>query len=287
MTDSNGVAMMRDITDAEGAFLDTNDWVYLPRLISEQRAAEFLRRIEAKLAVETTALPGIREGDSAPLDFLAPLSADGEDGAALDDVFYDFSHSPQMGAAGAKLLKGPVRFFTDMALAKRASGGDSSSETGWHIDYAGQEGPRGSLFRTGDESGRLGSPVDPPHTQVMVWIALNHIPPERGSLRFIALKDVDANVKRIVDEMSFEESCREFERLGIVSPPLDLQPGDATVHRSALHGAPKNTTADTRWAYAVALSHFDARPCGKSWENSETVELGKPFPDEIYPVLAA
>src|SRR5258705_11203255 len=48
-----------------------------------------------------------------------------------------------------------------------------------------------------------------------------------------------------------------------LSPPLDLRAGDATAHAQyVIHGAPRNTTSEPRWAYISIYVPADVRYIG-------------------------
>jgi ectoine hydroxylase-related dioxygenase (phytanoyl-CoA dioxygenase family) len=195
-------------------------------------------------------------------------------GAVLDDVFHAFSHSRAIGEAGVKLVGESVRFYVDQALVKAPMTFENASGvTAWHVD----------------SSGRESSPFANPNHQILVWLALNDVPPERGMMRFVSPQDITDEVWKIVRENELLESYTILEERGILSPPLHLQPGDATVHSGAtLHSAPENTTDEMRWAYNVSM--FPARSTwtgAVSWPNDGTeMEIGKTFPDFRFPVLA-
>ena len=114
--------------------------------------------------------------------------------------------------------------------------------------------------------------------------------PELGSLRFIAPKDTDDEVRALIKERGVEGSYPELERRGILSPALHMKAGDATVHGSAtMHSAPPNKTDRVRWAYIVSVFPAQTKFTGNHFWPSEGVEgvtKGEAFPDHRYPVLA-
>jgi ectoine hydroxylase-related dioxygenase (phytanoyl-CoA dioxygenase family) len=272
------IATPRPITDAEGEFFREHGWVKLDQLISTDAAAGLLRLIQAKMGAraESTAHPKLNDGKNPGGRFhtYSPLSVEVATGAVLDDAFHGFSHSPEMGQAGAKLWGESVRFWADQALVKTpASFADGSSETAWHVDI----------------SGVARSPFADPNAQFLIWLALNDVPRERGAMRFVSPQDITDEVWETVRSKPLLETYEIFEQQGILSPPLDLKAGDATVHNGAtLHSAPLNTTDEIRWIYNAIM--FPARSTWTGevfWPNEGTeMQVGETFPDFRFPVLA-
>jgi len=283
------VATPREITDAESAFFKEHGWVKLEQLITREDAADLLARVKEKMGgdeVKVTAHSNdkLTDRNMAGTRFhtFAPLSVNATTGEVLDDTFNAFSHSAAIGRVAAKLCGEPVRYLIDQALVKApAAAENGSGETAWHVDL----------------SGRGETPFQNPNTQVLVWLALNEVPAARGSMRFVGPNDQNDEVWEIVKGKSLQETYKIFEERGILSPPLDFQPGDATVHSGAtLHSAPLNTTDEARWVYN--LSMFPART---EWTGQtsglgvpevvedpkglEKLEAGKVFPDFRFPVL--
>jgi hypothetical protein len=269
--------------------------VALRGLISTQAAAELLAHLKTRTGPDaaTARHPSAsrKAGYEAGAYKYVPLSIDVRTGEIEDQIFFAFSHSPEMGDLGERLLGGPVRYWIDESFVKMPAGTDGSAHTAWHVDAGGQDAH--SLFKT------TGSPFDPPNSQIMVWIALNEVPAERGSMRFVARKDQDPEVKAIVDGMEILDSYRALERRGVISPPLNLRPGDATAHRGALHSSPPNATDVPRWGYIVSLFRADARyATHDDWEldgvrhsrwefdGVEGLEVGQTFPSARFRELA-
>jgi hypothetical protein len=266
------------VIEDERQFFVENGWVKLEGLISEGDAATLRTQLERRMGKDASVArhpAGEARGDGYESSWhtLAPVSIENHSGEPVDDLFYSFSHSPEMGSVGAALLGGPVRYWIDQSLVKMPAGVDGSGETMWHTDIGGADS----------------SPFDPPR-QVQVWIALTEITPELGSLRFIAPNDTDDEVRALIKERGVEGSYAEFESRGILSPAMYMKPGDATVHGSAtLHSAPPNNTDRVRWAYITSVFPSETRFSGNHFwpsEGVEGVEKGKPFPEHRYPVLA-
>ena len=187
-----------------------------------------------------------------------------------DELFRSISHSPEIGAAGHRLLGREVRFWSDTALVKRpADSADGNAPTAWHQDF-----PVHPQDRSGD---------------LAIWIALNEIPPERGSMRFLS-KSKQAGVfgRTVVEGYDLLELHPHLVDEYEMSPPLHYLPGDATVHDSlTAHGAPPNSTEEPRWGYVVALFPADALYTGMPHyvSDQEDLEVNKPFDVPRFPVL--
>ena len=101
---------------------------------------------------------------------------------------------------------------------------------------------------------------------VNFWIALDEVPPERGSMRFyngshragpLGLRHVMEGGNESIDLLETYPKLAEKYPL---SPPLHYQPGDATAHGMlTVHHAPPNTTDETRWAYSAFYLSSDVR----------------------------
>jgi Phytanoyl-CoA dioxygenase (PhyH) len=268
----------RSVTDEERRFFADNGWVKLDGFLREADAVALRERLEARMgrdAAKAQHPAGESRGDGYESSWhtFAPVSIENRTGTPADELFYDFSHSPEMGATGAALLGGSVRYWIDQSLVKMPAGVDGSGETMWHSDIGGV----------------ANSPFNPPR-QVQVWMALTDITPALGSLRFVAPKDTNDDVRALIKELGVEGSYPELERRGILSPALHMKAGDATVHGSAtLHSAPPNKTDRIRWAYITSMFPADAVFTGNSFwpcEGVKGVVKGEPFPDHRFPVLA-
>jgi ectoine hydroxylase-related dioxygenase (phytanoyl-CoA dioxygenase family) len=130
---------------------------------------------------------------------------------------------------------------------------------------------------------------------IAFWIALKPTPATSGTMRFVAPRDFDQPLHDLVhatyaEEKSIEDSYQELQERGILSPPLDLKPGDATIHRGALHSAPPNNGDGIRWAFAVSYVQADVRYTGIIDElvmaGVEGLEAGEPLPDHRFHIIA-
>jgi hypothetical protein len=273
----------REVTDDEVSFFKENGWVKLDELLPRDDAAVLLARLQEKMGpdAETVRQPGSDEvikmrarqetakaGRSATFNRWAPVAIDCASGEIADELFFEFAHAPAFNSMAERLMGFPVRYWVDESLVKMP-GGDP---TRWHRDSGSTDT---SVFA-------------PQHSQMMVWIALDRIPPEQASMRFVGLPHQDEAFQEVIKgrETDPESTYAELEELGKISPAFDLLPGDATVHGSfAYHSAPKNSTTSPRWAYLVSLLRQQATWTGNEhWPLSgvEGVEIGAGFPDHRF-----
>lgn len=272
----------REVTDEEAAFFKEHNWVYLEQLIPEDDALTLLGRLKEKMGEDArTTRAGYVPSDEVfknaaklgagdPLfNIWGPLAVDCGSGDIVDDVFFQFSHSPELGRLARKLFGHQVRYWEDQSLVKVRE----SAPTMWHQDSGADDR---SVFA-------------PKSVQHGLWMALDHCSPEQGTMRFVNSSDATEEFHRIVQERPLEESFTALEELGIISPPFDMRPGDATVHGSQVyHAAPPNTTDRPRWSYLCSMFRADATWTGRDhWplQGVQGLEVGKPFPDHRFRVI--
>jgi ectoine hydroxylase-related dioxygenase (phytanoyl-CoA dioxygenase family) len=266
----------RTISDGEAAFFRQHGWVKLDALISSEAAAELLRQAKARVSnrsVESRQSAGLKGGDRPFVNTRESASVDIATGEPVDQFFYKFSHSPEMGQVGAKLCGEPVRFLVDQVLVKPPSSDvPGAGETAWHVDFSGQPN----------------SPFTDPNFEFLIFLALNDIPPERSTMRFIGPQDISAEVWKIASQSPLTESYAKLDQLNILSPPIHLRPGDATVHSgTTMQSTPKNTTDEPRWIYNTVQFPARCKWTGEHFWPVEGAELvvGGTFPDHRFPVL--
>jgi hypothetical protein len=277
------VPAVREITDEEVRFYQENGWVKLDQLISSEAAVTLLDRVKALMGADASGALHPRDGDNPQAIFTyfhtwEPLSSDIATGAPLDDLFYAVSHSPAVGRLGEKLNSAPVRFWIDGALVKMPS---KASETGsgptnWHADV-------GAVDR---------SPFSPPEGQMQLWVALRDMTPEHGTMRFVAPAMQTSEVREICERLAAdpEASYPRLEEMGVISAPISMRAGDATIHSSAtLHSAPPNRSDSPRWGYFISLFPADSVWSGSkhfALDKVQGLQVGEAFDNARFPVLA-
>ncbi len=267
---------VREVTPQEVAAFKRDGWAHLPQLIPESDAIMLRERAEAKLGANADSDPDIDvrfDIWSSYVDF----------GRKVDPLFWSVSTHKNIGRNAAKLFgrSSSVRLLSELLAIKvpeRTSGNKTikaSAPTGWHQDW----------FTRG---------VD--RTTLTTWIALNEIPPERGSMRFLngshKLGALGVSAHEAVafgapNEPELPDRWPDLAECPI-SEPLHLRPGDATVHSAfVVHSAPSNTTREPRWVYLMGLYPGDAvyngQPLGQF--AGTNLKLGQVIDCPQFPVI--
>lgn len=272
----------RPITDEEVQFFTENGWVKFDQLISSEDAAVLLARLQEIMGVDAAnaAHPAMPDNPQAAIPFFhtwEPLGADLATGESIDELFYGISHSPEVGALGKRLSGMPVRYWIDGALVKMPRTGETGAgPTHWHTDVGAVDT----------------SPFSPPEGQMQLWIALRDMTPEHGTMRFIPPHKLTDDIRAQISEHAAdpEASYPALEKLGVLSDPVSLKAGDATIHASGTpHSAPPNTSDTPRWGYFISLFPAVSVYSGNShWalDRVQGMSPGEPFVEQRFPVLA-
>lgn len=266
---------VRTVTDEEVEFFKRDGWVFLPQYVAPSDTAAMLHFLEQHLGVD---------GHGTPTADLAASTTFVEAGFWRDwrflardahiEPFHSICFDGVMGANAHRLMGRHVgvRFDVDGVLIKTPADEEAgSSETEWHQDW-----PNQSHDRVGGMS---------------FWIALNDIPPERGSLRFLSGSHVEGPLGRTL--RGGEDLVVQYPRLPLdhsPSKPIHYHAGDASVHTGLLvHSAPQNLTSVPRWAYAMTCFPADACYTGATFSNTDGLglEVGRPFDHPRFPLIHA
>jgi ectoine hydroxylase-related dioxygenase (phytanoyl-CoA dioxygenase family) len=257
------LAGARPVSDDEVTFYRDNGWVKLEKLVEPDLVAEMLAVSKELLGEHASAAP--RAGVDAELDWFNDRHFLARDGR---EPFRSLCLSEAMGANAERLLERPVpiRFYSDMLACKLpAAGGFKSAATMAHQDL-------------GQQFDRIG--------KTTFWLALDDVPPERGSMRFWSGSHKEGPLgNRSPHLFSAYPYLRERYEL---SAPVYLQPGDATVHHQmVIHEAPANTTDTPRWSYIFLYFPADALYSGRPSHGLEGLELemDQPFEHPNFPVV--
>jgi Phytanoyl-CoA dioxygenase (PhyH) len=250
---------IRNVTKEEVDEYRQQGWVFLPKFIDSGSAQEILIVIESMISSSTVTPMESSGSVESMFESFDELSQHSDD-------LRSFTHSNDFGRAAADLEGWPMRFWGDGLYKKYPA---SNSETPWHQDQP---------YAPFDRSGRP-----------QFWIALNDIPPDRGSLRFLTGSHKSGLLGRAFDDQSAEMSRRIATRKKTyaISPPLHLCAGDATVHDGmTIHSAPSNTTAEVRAAYI--LQYFVADMLytgGRPKVDDLGIKASRPFDHERFPIV--
>jgi ectoine hydroxylase-related dioxygenase (phytanoyl-CoA dioxygenase family) len=236
----------REVTDEEVSHFTENGWVHLESFVDPALAAALLETGQALM----------QKGKDQDAMKGASLAAwwSSRRRVALDDEaepFHSFLLSNNLGKAASSLMNRarltdrviPVRIGSETLTCKAPAGMPGNDATPFHQDWP-------------------GTPFDR-RGSVNIWVALNDIPAERGSMRFLSGSHREGPLGRVgradssgrLGQAEFNDTTVEYEKLTEIydwSPPLDLKAGDATAHDGCtVHGGPANTTDDYRWAYIM------------------------------------
>ena len=228
---------VRSVTPAEISFFQNQGWVYLPGLVNMAAIPEFLD--EAREAFALQRLAG-DYGEIVARSWTAYVS--NRDRVHAKNVIM----APTMGKNVSQLLDAPqVRLETSLYLIKTPESEGNHAETIYHQDFPAHPFDRSNLLT--------------------VWIALHDMPAEMGTMRFYEGSHMNGVFgQAYADGISLSERVKSL-RDKVLSPPLNMKAGDATVHHClTIHGAPPNYSHDPRWAFAILYTDADARYNGNS-----------------------
>jgi len=252
----------REVTEDEIAFYRDNGWVKLERLIEPDMAQQLLAAAQELMgeAGEAALRPGIDYDTAWFNDYHYPAREGREPFASL-------TYGPDLARNTQRFLERPiaVRHYADMLAVKLPSSPEKGAPTKPHQDL-------------GIQFDRVG--------KTTFWIALNHIPPERGSMRFYSGSHQAGPLGDRSHDLfaDYPYLTERYPR----SEPLDLKPGDATVHSQlVIHEAPANTSDAPRWAYITLYFPSDAKYSGRAFHGLDELGLvpGEPFEHPNFPLV--
>jgi ectoine hydroxylase-related dioxygenase (phytanoyl-CoA dioxygenase family) len=258
-------APVRAVTDEELATFRRQGWAKLENFIPAEVAGEMLAHAKKLMGADAGATAaGV--GQKNTWNDYYYLVRDGV------EPFRSVVFSQEIGANAQRVMGRQigVRYSSDMLAVKVPKGpGGGSAQTNWHQDF-----PNFAHDRVGNTS---------------FWIALDDVPPERGSMRFLTGSHVEGPLGRTLRLGSdLTDIYPELKDRYEVSPPVHLRPGDATVHHSLVcHYAPENTTDHPRWAFIA--SYFPADVLYNGAKNHTADPLGltpeQPFDHPNFPII--
>jgi hypothetical protein len=268
----------RDVTGEEIAFYRENGWAKLPCLIDPNRAREVLAACKDLLAEMEEAIASgsskISIGKHGERQYLAD-----DLGAAWfpflltvrhirREPFRSLALDPSLGRVAYRMIdrarlgaaQVPVALSDANLLVKFPAGAECSKATRYHQDNAADIG----MDRVG---------------HVNMWIALEEVTPEQGTMRFLSGSHREGPLGKHRDTM-----LEEYPALTEMYPwsePLHYMPGDATVqHDFTIHGAPENMTDRIRWGFVCS---YIAADCDV--ERDAPLSLGLREPYGTFPIV--
>jgi ectoine hydroxylase-related dioxygenase (phytanoyl-CoA dioxygenase family) len=263
-------AAIREVTDEEVATYHRNGWVKLEGLLDPELAAAILARGKQRMGERADAeLPDNRK--TIMSSQLQAIWRNWQNPAEEDEFFGSVSRAKPLARTASRLLNDrDVRWWSDTVMCKMPAS-EGGSRTPWHQDF-----PYHAMDR---------------HGVLNFWIALVDIPPEMGTMRFLNGSHRIGPMGRVIHRNDGKDLldlypwiAEEFE----VSEPLQLKPGDATVHNlMTVHAAPENATTEPRWSYLTSMFPADALYTGAQQRRTDDLELtvNQPFDHPRFPVV--
>ncbi|MCB9725504.1 MAG: phytanoyl-CoA dioxygenase family protein [Spirochaetaceae bacterium] len=268
---------IRAITDEEFHHYREHGWVKLPQLISEDLAGRLLERAKGIMGPDGS--QNVMRGDT---DVASNPWQDHHGVCEEDELFGAVGLGAEMGHNAQRLMRRDigVLMWTNLLAVKigtqQKTGVPASAPTDWH-----QDGP-GSLPM--DRAGRI-----------TFWIALDHITPDMGLVRWIDRSHTLGALGNMVKDghlrcplLDVYPELREMP----VTKPEPFRPGDATAHAMyTVHEAPANTTDRPRWTMILNYVPSDTIYTGVQTGSQASLKkiakaglsAGEPFGGPLYP----
>ncbi|HYE07432.1 MAG TPA: phytanoyl-CoA dioxygenase family protein [Planctomycetota bacterium] len=247
---------VRAVTDAEVAFYHEHGWVKLPRLTTPEFAAELLR-----VGREWHERNGKQETQWNALAMPGRI----EPYHAL--MFSDVMGRNAQRLVDRKRLSGvdvPMRYRVDHFVSKPPGSGGAT----YHQD---------SVEHGTDRAGEL-----------QFWLALAEVTADMGPMRFMSGVHREGSLGSVFREGDDGLLNRYplLEKLYPLTPPIEYQPGDATVHHGYMvHGSGPNLGDRPRMSYIFSYTPADTRWWHGKVANSgsERIALGDESNPIVYP----
>lgn len=262
------LSAVRAIEDTEVRHYLEHGWVKLPRLFSATAVEGLLQRARARMGDTPRSVSRADPGAHIPDEYGWYARWDGCSHA--DAWIHALSHSRALAAVAARLTGAAARFYFDHIFVKQTEASQGTA-TPWHQDL-----PHHPLDRQG---------------ALTIWTPLVACPAAMGAMRFLNGSHQAGMFGRYLNRSDGIDLLDEHPHLRTqfsMSPPLDMEAGDATVHNLAVvHYAPPNQGTAPRWVYACQWMPPRTRYTGAP--NHRTDGLGltidQPFDHARFPVI--
>lgn len=264
---------VRPVTDEECAFHFEHGWVKLPGLISEESAGRLQAEAERLASADAAAQAKVTSrAYAAQAHQFKSVTAP----SASSELFRALSYSPGLGQVAARLMSNPLtgprkaRRGFDAIMVKMPSVDTASEGTRWHQDRP---------YFPFDRDGSL-----------MFWMALVPMTAAMGTLRFLDGSHrlgLFGRFQHVEGGDALETFPAVADRCPI-SPPLDMRPGDVTVHEALMfHSAGANETDRARWAVAQGYFPADTLYTGQPHPNFDKLDLvvNEPLDHPALPIV--
>jgi hypothetical protein len=273
MAQAATTTLMRDVTPDEVALYQENGWVKLEQLIPTEVAQQMLDAVKSAMEEANAEMAEGHVADSHVHDraYWRDWHFPGRDDGI--EPFRSLAYSKEIGHNAQRFVGRdvPINYHADMMAVKMPEGHAASQPTGFHQDW---------VNFPFDRAGFLS-----------FWIALDEIPPERGSMRFYSGSQKAGPLGKmgLINGVPVDEYYTDLKDRYPLSPPVHLNQGDATVHNGlVVHGAPGNSTDKARWA--AILSYHPADTCYTGaphhiFSADLGLEVGKPIKHDKFRVV--
>jgi hypothetical protein len=189
------------------------------------------------------------------------------------EPFRSIAYSKEIGHNAQRFIGRdvPINYHADMMAVKMPAGEKASGPTGFHQDWVNFPFDRGGF-----------------HT---FWFALDEITPEQGAMRFYEHSHEEGPLGRmgLNGGLPVDEYYPQIKERYQLSPPIHLNPGDATVHNGmVIHGAPENSTDKPRWVFLCSYHPADTCYTGAPhhiFSQDLGLEIGKPIKNDLFPPI--
>jgi ectoine hydroxylase-related dioxygenase (phytanoyl-CoA dioxygenase family) len=267
----------RELTADETAHYQEYGWAKIEGLISPELAHEMLETVQDKLLSADTGevhAGAIKASESVDRIHDRDMWRDWHFPARDDQLepIRSLAYSREIGRNAALAIGREVgiNYHADLIAVKMQQGHVSSRPTGVHQDW---------VNFPFDRIGFL-----------TFWIALDTITADQGAMRFYNGSHHEGPLGKMgLDGPELPDYYPHLAEKYPLSEPLDLQPGDATIHNGmVVHGAPENTTDRPRWTLILAYHPSDTCYTGAPhhiFKADMGLEVGKPIKHELFPCI--
>ncbi|MEJ1962186.1 MAG: phytanoyl-CoA dioxygenase family protein [Gammaproteobacteria bacterium] len=261
-------APVRAITPAEVAHYREHGWAKLGQFLKPWVVEGLLERARDRMGDDPMTVS--REAPTMRTENEFGWYARWDGCSHQDPWIRSIGQSKEYARAATAFLGAPVRFYFDHVFVKRPARNDGVA-TPWHQDL-----PHHPLDRQG---------------VLTIWTALVTCTPDMGTMRFLSGSHRAGLLGRYLNRRDginlIDENPWVLEQYQM-SPPVTLQPGDATIHNLAVvHYAPENAQADPRWVYSTQWLPVNTRYTGAP--NHRTDNLGlkidQPLDHPRFPII--
>lgn len=232
---------VRPVTDSEISTFFQDGWVKVPGLISRGAARNLLERARGFFGDD--GCENLSDVPPATQGYQRWFRSN--QNAHDDSRFRALAHSNELGRNTARLLgrDSSIRLTVDAVMAKLPQHNGLGEPTDFHQDSPGHTYLEGDFLT--------------------VWVALDSVGPDMGAMQFYTGSHKLGCLGNLLDPKIWSGWEARIKAATVLTPPIELEPGDATFHRNnCVHGTTANCGNRPRWSWAGVLVPGDARYTG-------------------------